>query len=196
MEEKRFATTEEWKRMYRDYFNSLDGWGIIGDTVFIGMNKYDESITTGDRKYLITLSPYNETDVKVMRSLVANGKDIIMQLKDKNKDLIMYIVNSCFKNMDVFERVTFLHDIGIDVTNYKTNNDADPNYEINTAIANFMTKGHMTMDYVVTYRVSEAYIDYAILRDYGYNNFEGQIPEIVYESRSIVGFIRDYLNSI
>lgn len=97
MEEKRFATKEEWKRMYRDYLNSLDGSGIIGDTVFIEMDKDDETITTGGIKYLITLSPYNETDVKVMRSLVANGKDIIMQLNDKNKDLIMYIVNSCFK---------------------------------------------------------------------------------------------------
>ena len=196
MEEKRFATKKEWKRMYRDYFKSLNRSGIIGDTVCIEMDKDDETITTGGRKYLITLSPYNETDVKVMRSLVANGKDIIMQLNDKNKDLIMYIVNSCFKNMDVIKRVNFLYDIGLDVNNYKTNNDADPYYEIDTAIANFMTKGHMRMDYVVTYRVSKDYIDCSILTEYRYDNFETQIPEIVYESRSIDGFIRDYLNSI
>ena len=196
MEEKRFATTEEWKRMYRDYFKSLNGSGIIGDTVDIEMDKDDETITTGCRKYLITLSPYNETDVKVMRSLVANGKDIIMQLNDKNKDLIMYIVNSCFKNMDVIKRVNFLYDIGLDVNNYKTNNDADPYYEIDIAIANFMTKGHMRMDYVVTYRVSKDYIDCSILREYRFDNFETQRPEIVYESRPIEGFIRDYLDSI
>lgn len=194
MEEKRFATKKEWKQLYRDYFKSLNGSGIIGDTVCIEMDKDDETITTGGRKYLITLSPYNETDVKVMRSLVANGKDIIMQLNDKNKDLIMYIVNSCFKSMDVIERVNFLYDIGLDVNDYKTNNDADPNYEINTAIANFMTKGHMRMDYVVTYIVAKDYIDCSILTEYRFENFER--PEIVYESRSIDGFIRDYLNSI
>ena len=196
MEEKRFATKKEWKQLYKDYYNSLDGWGIIGDTYDIEMDKDDETITTGDIKYLITLSPYNETDVKVMRSLVANGKDIIMQLNDKNKDLIMYIFNSCFKNMDVFERVNFLHDIGIDVNIYKTNNDADPNYEINTAIANFMTKGDMRMDYVVTYRIAKDYIDFSTFIEYRYDYVELQKPKIVYESRSIDGFIRDYLNSI
>lgn len=193
MEEKRFATKKEWKQMYRDY-KSLNRSGIIDDTVCIEMDKDDETITTGGRKYLITLSPYNETDVKVMRSLVANGKDIIMQLNDKNKDLIMYIVNSCFKSMDVIKRVNFLYDIGLDVNNYKTNNDADPYYEINTAIASFMTKGDMRMDYVVTYRVAKDYIDCSILREYRFENFER--PEIVYESCSIDEFIRDYLNSI
>ena len=196
MEEKRFATKKEWKQLYKDYYNSLDGWGIIGDTYDIEMDKDDETITTGDIKYLITLSPYNETAVKVMRTLVANGKDIIMQLNDKNKDLIMYIFNSCFKNMDVFERVNFLHDIGIDVNIYKTNNDADPNYEINTAIANFMTKGDMRMDYVVTYRIAKDYIDFSTFIEYRYDYVELQKPKIVYESRSIDEFIRDYLNSI
>lgn len=190
---QRFATKKEWKQMYRDY-KSLNRSGIIDDTVCIEMDKDDETITTGGRIYLITLSPYNETDVKVMRSLVANGKDIITQLNDKNKDLIMYIVNSCFKNMDVIKRVNFLYDIGIDVNDYKTNNDADPYYEIYTAIANFMTKGDMRMDYVVTYRVAKDYVDCSILTEYRFENFER--PKIVYESRPIEGFIRDYLDSI
>lgn len=194
MEEKRFATKKEWKQLYKDYYNSLDGLGIIGDTYDIEMDKDDETITTGNIKYLITLSPYNETDVKVMRSLVANGKDIIMQLNDKNKDIIMYIFNSDFKNMDVIKRVNFLYDIGIDFNNYKTNNDADSRFEIDTAIASFMTKGDMRMDYVVTYRVAKDYVDCSILTEYRFENFER--PEIVYESRSIDGFIRDYLNSI
>lgn len=179
--------------MYRDY-KSLNRSGIIDDTVCIEMDKDDETITTGGRKYLITLSPYNETDVKVMRSLVANGKDIITQLNDKNKDLIMYIVNSDFENMDVIKRVNFLYDIGIDFNKYKTNNDADSRFEIDTAIASFMTKGDMRMDYVVTYRVAKDYIDCSILTEYRFENFER--PEIVYESRSIDGFIRDYLDSI
>lgn len=194
MENKRFITKKEWKQLYKDYYNSLDRSGIIGDTYDIEMDKADETITTGGRKYLITLSPYNETDVKVMRSLVANGKDIITQLKEKNKDLIMYIVNSDFKNMDVIKRVNFLYDIGIDFNNYKTNNDADSRFEIKTAIASFMTKGDMRMDYVVTYRVAKDYIDSSILTEYRFENFER--PEIVYESRPIDGFIRDYLNSI
>lgn len=193
MENKRFIIKKEWKQLYRDY-KSLNRSGIIDDTVCIEMDKDDESITTGGRKYLITLSPYSETDVKVMRSLVANGKDILRQLNDKNKDLIMYIVNSDFKNMDVWERVIFLYDIGLDVNIYKTNNDADPYYEIKTAIASFMTKGDMRMDYVVTYRMSKDYIDYSILTEYRFEKIER--PEIVYESRPIEGFIQDYLNNI
>lgn len=184
MENKRFITKKEWKQLYKDYYNSLDGWGIIGKNIVMKMNKEDESITTGKRNLVITLSPYNETDVKVMRSLVANGKDIIMQLKDKNKDLIMYIVNSMLKEFDVYERESFFSKIGLDVIYCKTNNDADPNYEINTTIASFMTKGRMRIDYVMSYRE-------IILRGY-----EDQIPEIVYENRPIEGFINYYMNNI
>lgn len=98
------------------------------------------------------------------------------------------------QNMDVIKRVNFLYDIGLDVNNYKINNDADPYYEINTAIASFMTKGHIRMDYVVTYRITKDYVDCSILTEYRFENFER--PEIVYESRSIDEFISDYLNSI
>ena len=101
---ERFATKKEWKRMYRDYFKSLDGSGIIDDTVFIEMDKDDETITINienigsfaDTLYLV-LNIFNAYNKGQHFNMVSNS--YVRVYDDKGAEMAYFDLAEDYHNM-------------------------------------------------------------------------------------------------
>ena len=181
MEEKeviikqRFATTEEWEKMFEDYYDIA-----CRSNYYIGVpEKHSEDrIMVGIfTPYKVLLSPENKKDVELFKTLIKNKSEVYDELNRKNKDMITKVYHSVVKKVydsivkgtgDVDLIIDFVMNIGVYYELYQTGND------FKTLFARYKDKCGDRVMYVITF-----------------NN-----DTILYENIPFDEFIRDYVNSL
>lgn len=166
MEEKRFATTEEWEKMFEDYSDIA-----CRSNYYIAVPEKDSEgriIVGRFTPYKLFLSPENRKDVELFKTLIKNRSEVTDELNRKNKDMITRVYHSIVKGTgDVDLIKDFVMNIGVYYEIHKTGND------FKTLFARYKDKCGDSVMYVITFN------KYTIL----------------YENIPFDEFIRDYLNS-
>lgn len=165
---KRFATKEEWEKMFEDYYNIACGNNYIATP-----EKHSEDRIMVGRftPFKVFLSPYNKKDVKLFKTLIHNKTSVTDEMSKKNKDMITKVYNSIVKgngNVDLIKK--FVMNIGIEYELYQTGND------FRTLFARYEDKCGDSVMYIITYNID--------------NN------TIMYENVPFDEFISDYVNGI
>lgn len=140
---KRFATKEEWEKMFEDYY-----YIACGNNYIATPEKHSEDRIMVGRftPFKIFLSPYNKKDVKLFNTLIHNKTSITDEMSKKNKDMITKVYNSIVKgngNVDLIKK--FVMNIGIEYELYQTGND------FQTLFARYEDKCGDSVMYIVTF---------------------------------------------
>lgn len=140
---KRFATKEEWEKMFDDYYDIACGNNYIACP-----EKHSEDRIMVGRftPFKVFLSPYNKKDVKLFKTLIMNKSNVDDEMSRKNKDMINKVYNSIVKgtgNVDLIQK--FIMNIGIDYEIYQTGND------FKTLFARYKDKCGDSVMYIITF---------------------------------------------
>lgn len=167
MEEKRFATKEEWEKMFEDYYDIA-----CRSNYYIAVpEKHSEGRIMVGRftPYNVFLSPENKKDVELFKTLIKNKSEVYDELNRKNKDMITKVYHSIVKGTSDVDLIKdFVMNIGIDYELYQTGND------FKTLFARYEDKCGDSVMYIITFN------KYTIL----------------YQNIPFDEFIRDYVNGL
>lgn len=147
MEEKRFATKEEWEKMYEVYYDIACGNNYIA----VPEKHSEDRIMVGRfTPFKVFLSPENKKDVELFKTLIKNKTSVTDEMSRKNKDMItkvyIKVYNSIVKgtgNVDLIKK--FIMNIGIEYEIYQTGND------FQTLFARYKDKCGDSVMYIITF---------------------------------------------
>lgn len=144
---KRFATEEEWEKMFEDYYDIACGNNYIACP-----EKHSEDRIMVGRftPFKVFLSPYNKKDVKLFKTLIKNKTSVTDEMSKKNKDMITKVYNKVYNSIvkgtgDVDLIKDFVMNIGIDYELYQTGND------FQTIFAKYENKCGDSVMYIITF---------------------------------------------
>lgn len=163
---KRFATKEEWEKMFENYYYIACG----NNHIAVPEKHSEDRIMVGRfTPFKIFLSPCNKKDVKLFKDLIKNKSNVADEMSNKNKDMITKVYYSIVKgtgNVDLIQK--FIMNIGIECEIYQTGND------FQTIFAKYENKCGDSVMYIITFTEDT----------------------ILYHNIPFDGFIRDYLDSL
>lgn len=165
---KRFATKEEWEKMFADYYDIACGNNYIA----VPEKHSEDRIMVGRfTPFKLLLSPYNKKDVKLFKTLINNKTSVTDEMSKKNNDMITKVYNSIVKgngNVDLIQK--FIMNIGIEYELYQTGND------FQTLFARYENKCGDSVMYIITCNIDT--------------------NTIMYENVPFDEFISDYVNGL
>lgn len=163
---QRFATKEEWKKLFEDYYDIACGNNYIA----VPEKHSDDRIMVGRfTPFKLFLSPYNKKDVELFKTLIKNKSNVDDEIINKNKDMITKVYYSIVKgtgNVDLIQK--FIINIGIEYALYRTGNG------FQTLFARYEDKCGDSVMYIVTF----------------------SNDTIMYENVPFDEFISDYVNGL
>lgn len=140
---KRFATKEEWEKMFENYYYIACG----NNHIAVPEKHSEDRIMVGRfTPFKIFLSPCNKKDVKLFKDLIKNKSNVADEMSNKNKDMITKVYYSIVKgtgNVDLIQK--FIMNIGIEYEIYQTGND------FQTLFARYKDKCGDSVMYIITF---------------------------------------------